>query len=192
MHTKKILFSAVIFGSLMMYACKKDDTGTNNSSDKCSSKKLALTADVTPNAPCSKLGKIVVHASGSKGWTYQLNSGASQSDSTFSGLATGTYSLTAKDAEGCTVSSTFNVTESTTKGPLFTDVTALVSLRCNGPCHNSGSGGAPVGIMSTDCKIIAIKSSMIQKAINENMGSLNSTEKAQLQNWVNAGGRYTD
>jgi hypothetical protein len=47
-------------------------------------------------------GSITATASGSTGFTYSLNGGAYQASATFTGLATGNYTVTAKNANGCT------------------------------------------------------------------------------------------
>lgn len=46
-------------------------------------------------------GSITVSASGGSGFTYSINNGAYQSSSTFSGLGAGTYTITAKNSNGC-------------------------------------------------------------------------------------------
>ncbi len=47
-------------------------------------------------------GSITASATGGSGFTYSLNNGAYQAGNTFSGLATGNYTLTAKNSTGCT------------------------------------------------------------------------------------------
>ena len=58
----------------------------------------------TPTNPGVNLsnGSISVAASGSTNFTYQLNNGAFQASNVFSGLGIGTYTITAKDGNGCT------------------------------------------------------------------------------------------
>lgn len=195
MQNKNLLFSSILLSSLFAISCGKEPAPTssnNNNSDPCSKKNITITTAATQVVKCESNGVITVDAFGSTGFTYQLNSGAFQSNNEFGNLAAGTYTVTVKDSEGCTKSATATIAETGTKGPLFNDVTSLVTLKCNLPCHASGAGGAPKGIMATDCDIISRKTLMNQKVVNENMGSLNNTEKAKLQAWIDAGGKYTD
>ncbi|HEY1047619.1 MAG TPA: hypothetical protein VGF79_14340 [Bacteroidia bacterium] len=194
MQNKNLLFSAIVLSSLFLFSCEKEPatTNNNNNSDPCASKNITVATTVTDVIKCETTGVINVNASGSTGFTYKLNSGAFQSGATFSNLGAGTYTITVKDVDGCTKTATATVAETGTKGPLFNDVTSLVTLKCNLPCHASGAGGATKGIMATDCDIISRKTLMNQKVVNENMGSLNNTEKAKLQAWIDAGGKYTD
>jgi uncharacterized membrane protein len=175
----------VLAGSSMFFGCKKEETPTT---DKCANKNITLTADITASVACSNNGKLVITAAGSTGFTYQLNSGSFQSSATFSDLAAGSYTITAKDADGCTKSSTFIVTENTTKGAMFTSVQSLMATKCNAACHTAGTGGAPKDIFSTDCKIIERKSLIVAKAVNEDMGGLTTGEKKQISDWIAAGG----
>jgi hypothetical protein len=47
-------------------------------------------------------GSITASATGGTGFTYSINNGAYQSSAIFTGLATGNYTLTAKNSNGCT------------------------------------------------------------------------------------------
>jgi SprB repeat len=62
---------------------------------------VVSTTQVDPAAGQSN-GSITASATGGTGFTYSLNGGAYQTSGTFSGLATGNYSVTAKNASGCT------------------------------------------------------------------------------------------
>ena len=59
------------------------------------------TTQVNPTTGQSN-GSITATASGSTGFTYSLNGGAYQASGTFTGLATGNYTVTAKNSNGCT------------------------------------------------------------------------------------------
>ncbi len=189
----KLLFICTVFSSLVFYACKeKTDDPAPGNSDKCASKSITVTADITNTIKCDKDGKLIIRARGSSGFTYQLNAGVFQSDSTFSNLAGGTYNVTVKDADGCTKSASFVVAETGSKGPTFTPVASMIGAKCNLACHNTGQDGAPIGIFSTDCNIV-IRSALIKtKAYDGSMGNLNAGEKNQILTWINAGGGYTD
>jgi hypothetical protein len=77
----------------------------------CASKTITVTGTVVNTTTGLPNGSITVTAAGSTGFTYQLNTGAFQAGASFTGLAAGTYTVTAKDADGCTGSNTFTVTD---------------------------------------------------------------------------------
>jgi hypothetical protein len=79
--------------------------------DPCSIKNITITATIVNAGIGLSNGSIAATASGSTGFTYQLNTGAFQASGTFTGLAIGTYTITAKDADGCTKSQSFSVTD---------------------------------------------------------------------------------
>ena len=192
MNFVKSLLCFAAFSTIVFYACKgKSDP---QPVDKCGSKSVTVTATVIDASKCESNGKIIAGAKGSNGFTFQLNSGTFKSDSVFANLSQGTYTITVKDAEGCLKASTFIVKESGTKGPLFTAALAVIATRCNGGnCHSTGSGGAPIGILSTDCDVISRRDLINTKVLGpENMGSLNTTEKQKISAWISAGGHYTD
>lgn len=78
---------------------------------------LSLAAPVVVNVACygNSTGSITLTASnGTSPYQYQQGAGEFTSNGTFSGLAAGTYSFTAKDENGCTVTTTANVTQPST------------------------------------------------------------------------------
>lgn len=194
MNFVKSLLCIAVFSVFVFYACKgKSDPQPE---DKCASKAIELTATVTDASKCESNGKIVVKGTGKgvTGFTYQLNSGAFKSDSVFSNLSQGTYTITIKEAGGCAKSAKFTVNEQGTKGPLFTAALAVIATRCNGVnCHATGSGGAPIGILSTDCDVISRRDLINTKVLGpENMGTLSTSEKQKISAWITAGGHYNN
>lgn len=76
---------------------------TNN---PCAGVTVAITTtQVQPGTNLSN-GSITATATGGTGFTYSINNGAFQASGTFSGLATGNYTIIAKNANGCTGSTT--------------------------------------------------------------------------------------
>lgn len=96
------------------------------------------------NASCGvSNGSATVSGSGGTGAiTYSWNTTPVQTGPTASGLAAGTYTVTATDANSCTT--TFNVTISNTSGPTAS-LTSSTNVLCNGGTTGtatmSGSGG---------------------------------------------------
>lgn len=194
MNTKSTILSGVALITLFVYACKEETTSpsTPPAADKCANKNIVVNADVTASVTCKNNGSIKVKASGSTGFTYQLGSGSFGSDSVFNELAPGSYTITVKDADGCTKSASFTMTESGTKGPTFSIVSSMIKAKCNLACHTNGTGGAPIGIFATDCDVISRSALIKTKAVDGSMGNLDANEKNQIMTWINAGAGYTD
>ena len=100
---------ALVSMFIAVESCSKtsaDPPATN----PCAGKTITVTGTTTPaSTPIATNGAISVTGAGSTGFTYSLNAGASQASGSFSGLAQGTYTITAKDAAGCTGSQSFTV-----------------------------------------------------------------------------------
>jgi hypothetical protein len=77
----------------------------------CTGVTVSVTGTTTnPTTPTGTNGSIAASATGGSGFTYSLNGGSFQSSGTFSNLAAGTYSITAKNGSGCTGSNSFTLT----------------------------------------------------------------------------------
>ena len=101
---KKISTILTIFIAIVVIAsCKKSPTPAPTPVDPCLSKTIVV-AGATTNASNATTanGSIAASATGSTGFTFSLNGGTAQASGTFSGLAVGNYTITAKDADGCT------------------------------------------------------------------------------------------
>lgn len=95
-------------------------------------------------------GSITATATGGTGFTYSLNNGVFQSSGTFSNLAAGTYTITAKSSAGCLGSKQITLTGVNPCSSVnITLSTAIVNLLpCSTPANNgsititaSGSSG---------------------------------------------------
>lgn len=81
-----------------------------------------------------------------------------------------------------------------TPGMLFTAMKTIIVQRCVS-CHNStnAQGGQD---LSTDCKIIASKTRIKVRAVDEGTmppnGPLPQADKDKITAWINAGGLYTN
>ena len=167
----------------------------------CSSVNIIITAAVIDNTPCVSpaSGKITVTASGSSGFTYNINGGAYQTSNVFSGLAAGNYVIGVKDVNGCAKTSAVTV-GNIVSGPLFAQVRTLISTRCNGSgCHMNGSSAAGYNF-DADCSIVTYWSQINRSTVLYTMTKMpknpqslfTAAEKQIITNWVNAGHRYTD
>ncbi|TXJ27238.1 MAG: hypothetical protein E6Q24_09985 [Chitinophagaceae bacterium] len=163
----------------------------------CTGVNITVTANATTVSACVSLpnGSITASATGSTGFTYSVNGGNFQSDGTFSGLASGSYTVTAKDVNGCTGSTTVNVA-APVAGPLFSAVKTLMQNNCQS-CHNNSIANGGMN-WQVDCNIVANKDRVKARAVDNNpssmppTGPLPQSEKDKITAWINAGGRYTD
>lgn len=114
---------------ITVQSCKKTSVDSP-AADPCVGKTITLTGTTTPTAtPVATNGTISAIATGSTGFTYSLNGGVSQATGSFASLAQGTYTITAKDAAGCTGSQTFTI--AATACPIIA-VTAVVTPATTG------------------------------------------------------------
>jgi hypothetical protein len=75
---------------------------TVGTSNPCAGITVAVTATVTQPTSGQSNGSITASATGGTGFTYSLNNGTFQTSGTFSNLAAGNYTITAKNSNGCT------------------------------------------------------------------------------------------
>ncbi len=110
---------------LVEVGCSKSSTTPPPTPNPCAGVTITVTGTTTPTStPTATNGSIIASASGSTGLTFSLNGGTAQASGTFTGLAAGSYTVTAKNASGCSGSQTFAVTS--TPCPTIT-VTATIT-----------------------------------------------------------------
>ncbi|MBK8610946.1 MAG: hypothetical protein IPL84_13640 [Chitinophagaceae bacterium] len=171
----------------------------------CNTVNISITAAVVKTTPCvtpANNGSITITATGSTGFTYNINGGAYQTSNAFLNLNAGNYLMGVKDVNGCT--KTQSVTVGVTPGgPLFLQVRNLVSSRCNGSSCHIGSGQNAAGYnFDSDCNIVSKWNQINQTSVLYGNGwvrmpknpqpLLTAAEKAIITNWVNAGHKITD
>ena len=92
-------------------------------------------------------GSISASATGSSGFTFSINGGAFQSSGNFTGLAAGSYTVTAKNSNSCTGSASFtiNANDPCTTVTFSVGVTPVSATPCattpNGSITITTSGG---------------------------------------------------
>lgn len=99
-----ILFFLVL---VVIPGCKK--SSSDPPPNPCTSKTITVTGTASPATAGQSNGSISATASGSTGFTYNINGGSFQSSGSFNNLAPATYNVVAKDADGCTGSKSFIV-----------------------------------------------------------------------------------
>ncbi|HLP13945.1 MAG TPA: choice-of-anchor L domain-containing protein [Flavobacteriales bacterium] len=104
----------------------------------------ATTTPVHPLCNGGATGQITVNASGGTGaLQYQINGGAFQASNVFTGLAAGTYTITVKDANGCTFTTTVTLNNPPVLNISLTTSAAATCGASNGSFTVAGSGGTP-------------------------------------------------
>lgn len=177
--------------------CTGSSSFTLTAPNPCAGVTITVSPVVTGNTPCQPASGSIsaTGGGGTAPYTFSLNGGAFQNPNIFSGLAAATYSVTAKDANGCV--GTANVTvNDLPAGPLFLAVKNVLQNNCSS-CHNASN---PNGGMNwdVDCNIVANKDRIKERAVNANpsamppTGLLPASERTKINNWINAGGRFTD
>jgi hypothetical protein len=168
--------------------------------DACVGKNIIVTAPtIVSFTPCASTpdGSLTISATGSTGFTYNVNGGTFQGSPTFNALNAGNYVIGAKDADGCF--KTANVTVGNKPaGPLFTAVKALIQTNCVS-CHNAGNPNGGVNF-NIDCNIVSQWDRIKARAVDGNpsfmppppTSQLSAADKAKITNWINAGHNFTD
>lgn len=190
-------FIIVLSTSLSFVSCGKDDPDVTGPGDDCAASGFAVTASATNTQGCGSMGTITASSTGGTGTvTYKLNAnGTYQSSAVFSNIAAGSYTVFAKNGNGCEKSTAVTVNSNNTEGPLFTQVKQLLSARCVS-CHNTTtqSGGKD---WTVSCNIVNNKARINQRAVVEGTmpaggPPLTQAEKDLIINWLNAGGDLND
>jgi len=167
----------------------------------CASITITVTSVIVNNTPCvtPASGKITVTATGSTGFTYNLNGGAYQASNVFAALAAGNYTVGVKDVNGCTktaIAAVANVAQ----GPLFAQMRTLISTRCNGSgCHMNGTTTAGYNF-DNDCSIVTNWSQINRSCVLYTLAQMpkspqpifTAAKEQKFTNWINEGHRYTD
>ncbi|HSN60438.1 MAG TPA: hypothetical protein VLR49_05865, partial [Ferruginibacter sp.] len=171
-------------------------TGTN----PCTNTVISITNTVVNVMPCATPaanGQISVSASGSSGYTYNLNGGTYQAGNTFTALAAGTFTIGVKDANGCVKTAPATV-GTAASGPLYASVRTLITNRCSGSgCHMNGGSAAGYNFDS-NCSIVNFWSQINRSTVLYTMVKMpkspqalfSAAEKQIITNWVNAGHTY--
>lgn len=178
-------------------SCSKSSPGVApvTPTDFCEGKTIVITPIITDANACGGNGRIKVTATGSSGFTYKLGStGTYQADDSFGNVAAGSYSVFAKDKDGCEKSVAVTVSSTGAAGPLFTAVKNLVAAKCQA-CHNNTvqNGGMNWEVI---CNIVTHRDRIKERAVDlgtmPQSGPLSQTEKNIISNWIAAGGGFAN
>lgn len=178
--------------------CSGSAAFTLTAPNACTGVTINVTTTTAGNTPCeSNTGMVTAAATGGTApYTYSINGTTFQTSNIFNNLATGNYTITAKDINGCTGTSALAVVSDLPAGPLFSAVRTLIQNNCVG-CH---SAAVPNGGMNwtVDCNIVQFKDRIRERAVNGNPspmpqgGLLPASERQKITDWINAGGKYSN
>jgi hypothetical protein len=141
-------------------------------------------------------GSITIAASGSSGFTYNLNGGTFQASNIFNSLATGNYTYGVKDGSGCTITGNATVNQAPA-GTLFNQVKAILAANCvschGGPFPQNGLNFAD------DCTIVGQKDRIRARAVDFNPSQMppagppiSAADRQKIVDWINAGGKHNN
>lgn len=180
--------------------CTGSKTFSVVAENSCTGVIINVNGTATNGVPCGGAGgSITVAASGGTGFTYSLNNGAFQASNQFTNLAVGTYTVSAKTADGCSNSATVKV-DPVVAGTLFSAVKSIIQTNCVS-CHNNTvqNGGMNWAV---DCNIVTNKARIKVRAV-DNAGTatqmpqppnpaLSASDQQKIVDWINAGGAYNN
>jgi adhesin HecA-like repeat protein len=177
--------------------CTGSSNFTLTAPNPCAGVTISVSTVVTGTIPCeANNGTITVTPSGgTAAYTFSLNGGAFQVSNIFSGLGANTYTITAKDANGCTGTGSATI-NNLAAGPLFLAARTVLQNNCTS-CHNNtlAEGGMNWTI---DCNIVQNKDRIRVRAVDgvpspmPPTGLLPATERQKITDWINAGGKFTN
>lgn len=192
---KKSIVYALVISTGLFAACSKSDSPatTPPPPDPCLGVTLSPVADVSHTTTGLTQGTITVTSPIGSGLTYSINGTSFQSSVNFFNLGAGNYTLTVKNASGCTGTKAIVING---YGPKFYNVRTLVNGYC-GPCHLNGTSNGGKNF-DNDNDIVNFWDRIKIRAVDglptfmPQGGQLTAADKQKIIDWVNAGHRITD
>jgi len=150
---------------------------------------LTSTAIATPNSMClNPNGTLLIRPKGAAPFTFRINNGISSSDSLFSNLAHGTYSVFVRDSKNCSYTFTTPVPRANTGVSWSAQIKPIVDTSCaKAGCHVAGTGRIDL------TKFSVVKSNALQiktRVGNKSMpfdGALPADQIQLITCWVDDG-----
>jgi mono/diheme cytochrome c family protein len=180
--------------------CSGTKSFTVVAENNCSGVNITVNGTATNGVPCGGTGgTISITATGGTGFTYSVNNSAFQASNQFTNLAVGTYTVVAKNADGCSNSATVKV-DPVAPGALFTAVKNILQTNCVS-CHNNTlqNGGMNWAV---DCNIVTNKARIKARAVDQAgtatqmpqppNPALSAADQQKIVDWINAGGGYNN
>jgi hypothetical protein len=192
---KNLSFFVIAFIEMIIFVgCKKTEVSpTPQPANPCTGVTITPVATKTSTITGQMLGTITVTSPIGSGYTYSIGGTAFQGSVNFFNLSAGAYTLTAKNADGCSGTTAVTLIA---YGAKYYAVKNIITSNC-GPCHLNGanSGGKN---WDTDDAIVAswdrIKARTVDgtPSFMPQGGQLTAPDKQKIVDWVNAGHKTTD
>lgn len=182
-------FTGLVAGTLTVKVMDSDGCTATVNSTLNSDGGLTVSLSFTASDCLSPTGSIEVSASGGdESFTYSLDDGASQSESTFSSVSSGNHEVTVTDGTGCSATKEIHVSSTVS---LSGDIMPLLQTNCViSGCHNGDNS------CGSSCDW-SVKNNVLSKALaiktrtgNGSMpqtGSLTQDEIDIIACWVDDG-----
>lgn len=180
--------------------CEGSASFTVSTINLCNGVNITVTPAASTATPCvtPNNGTITVTAAGSTGLTYSINGTTFQAGNVFSNVAPGNYTVTVKDANGCTQTASTTVA-ATAAGALFAAVKTVIQANCVS-CHNGTVANGGMN-WEVDCNIVANSARIKVRAVDQagtasqmpqGAAALSAADQKKITDWITAGGKYTD
>jgi hypothetical protein len=152
----------------------------------------ATVATVEDNECLTDNGSITVSSTGSfKPFEYKIGNGNFGTDTVFSGLKYGLYSITIKDAQGCSISISATVSRGETGISWSSEVKSIVDTNCAiSGCHVSGGQSPNLSSFSTlKSNASNIKSRVVGRTMPPDGRSISQEQIDKVACWVDDGAK---
>jgi hypothetical protein len=136
----RFIIASCLCGITIIYSCSKGGGtgGGGTPPNPCNGVVITVTGTtVNPGSSVTADGSISASASGS-GLTFNINGGAFQGSGNFTNLLAGTYTIVAKNTNGCTGSAVFTLTAPNLCSGTTINVSGVANN--NTPCGATGTG----------------------------------------------------
>ncbi len=158
---------------------------------------LNVSAATTTTVKCETgSGTVTISATGSTGFTYNINGGTFQASNVFNTLGAANYTYAVRDVNGCTATGSATIAQAQA-GSLFTNVKAILVANCTS-CHGGSSPQSGINY-NDDCTIVLQSARIKARAVDATPSQmppsgpgLSAVEKAAIVNWINAGGKHNN
>jgi mono/diheme cytochrome c family protein len=187
---KKLMCGVVGYACfvLAVVACTKDENADPDPAPDCISANAPAVSTSVENAACGTTdGRIQVTATGGRApFQFSLNATNFQAGSEFSGLSPGNYTITIKDADGCTSTATAQIVSGIS---YEASIREIISTNCAiSGCHVTG--GAAPGDFADFSQVKARAALVKSRTANRSMPVGRTLTDAQIQQiacWVDDG-----
>lgn len=167
----------------IVFSCSKG--GDDNPPDPCSNITVVVSGNsVNPSTAGGNDGSISASATGGSGFTYSINGGSFQSGGNFGSLVAGTYTITARNSDGCTGTRQFTLSNPTANCTGVT-ITVTATSTSAAPCASPSAGSITASATGSTGFTYSINGSTFQASGNfSSLAPGNYTVTAKRRQWL--------